>query len=78
MSERALPRSVPDSDALRRDLGLLTEEDIAALAGVEVKTVKEWRTQRTGPPYTKFGRRPLYRTESVLRWLKDREEVTGP
>jgi hypothetical protein len=59
-------------------LGLLTEEHLAVLADVEVKTVRDWRVKRTGPPFTHLGRRPLYRVEAFLKWLRDREEETQP
>lgn len=60
----------------RRDLGLMTEEQIAAVAGVDTKTVKNWRTMRAGPPFTKLGKAVLYRRESVLKWLAENERVT--
>jgi hypothetical protein len=61
---------------LRRELGLPIEEEVAALAGAEVKTVVNWRAARTGPPFTHLGRRPLYRVQALLEWLKSREEDT--
>jgi Helix-turn-helix domain len=64
--------------ALRDRLGLLTEDDIAVIAGVEVKTVRQWRSERTGPPFTKIGRRPLYRVDALQRWLAAGEQETQP
>ena len=64
--------------SLLSQLGLLSEEDVAALADVDVGTVRNWRAQRSGPPFTKIGRRPLYRVEAFQRWLKEREEETQP
>ena len=72
-------QDVSELDArMRFQLGLLSEEDIAALADVDVATVRNWRAQRSGPPFTKIGRRPLYRVEAFQRWLRDREEETQP
>ena len=77
-------RGLPGADVRERDsrvrsqLGLLSEEDVAAVADVDVATVRNWRAQRSGPPFTKIGRRPLYRIASVLRWLEEREESTQP
>jgi hypothetical protein len=68
MNDNALP--------LCRQLGLLTEEDVAALAGADVTTVRNWRSQRSGPPFTKIGRRALYRVEAFQKWLRDREEAS--
>jgi phage terminase Nu1 subunit (DNA packaging protein) len=71
----------PDEDSAaadRRELGLLTEQQLAAIAGVDVRTVQNWRTARTGPPFTRFGRTVVYHRESLLRWLKEREVETQP
>lgn len=62
--------------AVRRDLGLLTPEEVAAMAGVDPETVKNWRIARTGPPYTKMGKAVLYRREAILRWLAANETET--
>jgi hypothetical protein len=66
--------ALPVAD-LCRQLGLLTEEDVAALAGADVSTVRNWRSQRSGPPFTKIGRRALYRVDAFQEWLKAREEA---
>jgi DNA-binding transcriptional regulator YiaG len=75
-AERTLPSI--DVTELRRELGLLTEDEIAALADVEVSTVRSWRTERRGPPFTHLGRRPLYLMQSLQRWLKEQEQETHP
>lgn len=62
---------------VRQQLGLLTEEEVAALAGNDVLTVRNWRTTREGPPFTKLGRRALYRIEAVKQYLIDREKQTA-
>jgi Helix-turn-helix domain len=70
MNDDALPVA-----HLCRQLGLLTEEEVAAIAGADVSTVRNWRSQRSGPPFTKIGRRPLYRVEAFQEWLKAREKA---
>jgi hypothetical protein len=72
------PDGLDAEAALLWQLGLLTEKHLAVIAGVEVKTVKEWRAERRGPPFTRLGRRPLYRVEAFQEWLRDREEETQP
>lgn len=62
--------------ALRKELGLLTEAEVAAIAEVETKTVTNWRTNRYGPPFTKMGKAVIYRREAVLRWLEQHEKET--
>jgi phage terminase Nu1 subunit (DNA packaging protein) len=75
--EMRMDTMMPDLGAeTRKDLGLMTEEQIAAVAGVDTKTVKNWRTMRFGPPFTKMGKAVLYRRESVLRWLAENERET--
>jgi hypothetical protein len=61
---------------LRRQLGLLTEDEIAAIAGVEPATVKAWRSARTGPPWITMGRTPMYRRRSLVKWLAEQERRT--
>ena len=58
---------------LRHDMGLLTEDEVAAIARVKPRTEKSWRANRDGPPYIAWGRAPLYRRESLLAWLTERE-----
>lgn len=66
----------PDPTTLRHELGILTEDEVAEVAGVAVQTLRNWRVQRTGPPFTKIGREPVYLRESLLAWLKRNEEPT--
>jgi hypothetical protein len=48
----------------------------AALMGVEVKTLANWRWRGCGPPFVKLPRRAgkgavRYNRQTVLRWLAD-------
>jgi hypothetical protein len=54
--------------------GYLTPTQLAAQLGCCEKTLARWDAARTGPPRTTFGRRTLYRKESVSAWLVDREK----
>lgn len=68
-----------DPTQLRRDLGVLTEEEVAAILGKEVSTLQKMRGDRDGPPWLKAGRSVLYRRVSLERWLADQEARTsGP
>lgn len=68
-----------DATQLRRDLGLLTEEEVAVVLGKEVSTLQNMRSARTGPPWLKAGRSVLYRRASFEAWLADQEARTsGP
>lgn len=54
---------------------LIEPAELAQLLGVSLKTLSNWRCQRSGPLYMKVGRRVLYGRESIERWL-DRQETT--
>jgi excisionase family DNA binding protein len=54
---------------------LLTEDQLAELTAVPVKTLQRWRSDGTGGPrYVKAGRAVRYRPEDVEQWL-DRSTV---
>lgn len=42
-----------------------------------LKTLANWRTARTGPPFTLIGNRPFYRPEAVIAWAAKRERATA-
>jgi len=49
----------------------LTEEETAVYAGkVPKATLKQWRWLGQGPPYSKVGRRVVYRRSDVDRWIE--------
>lgn len=67
-------RSTPDHKTANDPL--LSPEDVSImLGGVPVRTLKRWRTERTGPVAMHLGRRVVYRRSAVEAWLeqKDRE-----
>ena len=62
--------------ALRRDLGLLTEEEVAAAFKRDVRTLRNWRSARTGPPFVKIGRDVFYRRDAVSEFIARGETET--
>jgi phage terminase Nu1 subunit (DNA packaging protein) len=54
----------------------LTEKQLASRLGLNVRTVRQWRIERIGPPVTWVGqsRDPHYRIEAVREWLRSREQ----
>jgi DNA-binding transcriptional MerR regulator len=48
---------------------LLTTRELADSLGVPVSTVRFWRGRGEGPPGFKLGKRVVYRTTDVARWL---------
>lgn len=59
---------------LRERAELLTEEDVAAMVDVEVRTVQNWRSGDDGPPFVKVGRSAFYRFDAVKKWIASREQ----
>lgn len=52
------------------ELELLTPQEVAALLGVSLDTVSQWRFRRTGPPFIRVGNRFVrYVRADVDAWL---------
>jgi excisionase family DNA binding protein len=51
----------------------MTPEELASELGICKKTLDRWHAGRSGPPRITIGRRPLYRREAVVQWLRKRE-----
>jgi predicted DNA-binding transcriptional regulator AlpA len=60
----------------RNDLGLIDENELAAMLGVAVSTLQTWRSRREGPAFVRAGRSVLYRTAAVTEWLEQAETPT--
>ena len=52
----------------------LSREELARQINRSIRTLERWESSRTGPPITRVGRTPMYRTDSVLSWLKSQEQ----
>lgn len=63
---------------LARELGCFTESEIAALAKVEISTLRNWRSRRSGPPFTTLGNVTLYPIEGSREWITKNAEATLP
>jgi excisionase family DNA binding protein len=48
----------------------LTPIELAALLGVPVQTIYQWRHRRTGPPGFRVGRHLRYDPRDVGRWIE--------
>ena len=55
---------------LRERLGLITQEEFAAMLDVTVETVCEWRRLKRGPDFVKTGKGVMYRESDIQDWLK--------
>lgn len=52
---------------------LLTEDQVATHFGLTIETLRNWRSQRRGPPAVKVGRKCFYRQTAIDAWLASRE-----
>jgi hypothetical protein len=59
---------------LRLELDILSEEDLAAVLGITVSTLRNWRTKLQGLPWVKAGQVLLCRRASVTARLERLEE----
>lgn len=55
--------------ALRREVGLYTEEDLMALLQCTKATLQEWRSRGLGPAFCKLGKTVMYRRIDVEEWV---------
>jgi hypothetical protein len=51
----------------------LTEDELAAELNRTTRTLRIWQRQKIGPAATYVGRSPLYRKETVRKWILDNE-----
>ena len=59
-----------DLEQFRRErLGCLLEAELAAMMGIAIKTLRNWRSSGLGPRWTKFGRKILYPTTGLESYL---------
>jgi len=58
--------------------GYLRKAQLAQELGQSPRTLDRWETLRIGPPRVVIGRTILYRRDSVLEWLKSREQHRRP
>jgi hypothetical protein len=55
----------------RTETELLGELRQSKISGVNsVRTLRNWRTRRTGPPFVRLGRNVLYPIDGFAAWLK--------
>ena len=54
---------------------LLTPEEVACAIRVSLRTLQEWRTRGTGPPFVRLGRGVFYPAAKLNAWLVSRTEA---
>lgn len=64
-----------DIAALAKEMGFLTEEQVALLAKVKVETLDDWRRRGKRPDYVRFGTAIFYDIEDLRLFLKSRKRT---
>lgn len=55
---------------IRQVLGLITEEEVAAVLRLNsVTTLATWRSQGKGPPNVKLGKKVFYTVRDLGEWI---------
>ena len=57
-------------EQLRDSFALLSPADLAALIGVDERTLAVWRSTHKGPDFVRLGRAVFYRRADVLAWVE--------
>ncbi|WP_432847255.1 helix-turn-helix domain-containing protein [Amycolatopsis sp. CA-161197] len=51
--------------------GLWGPEELAAFLNIPVKTLRDWRLKKYGPPFSKLGKHVRYDPAAVRAWVAD-------
>jgi hypothetical protein len=57
-------------ERLRDSFALLSPADLAALIGVDERTLAVWRSTHKGPDFVRLGRAVFYQRSAVLAWVE--------
>lgn len=57
------------------DESLWTPDQLAAFLRLPEKTLRKWRSERTGPTWLKIGRHVRYEPQQIRIWLRERKEA---
>jgi hypothetical protein len=63
------PLSKPDDAELRRQLDIVTQDELAATLQVTKGTLREWRRQGKGPDFVRIGKAIFYRVKDVQEYI---------
>lgn len=63
---------------LLHQLGYVPEHEVAAALGVEITTLRNWRSKGVGPAYSRAGGSLVYPLESLKAWLADNVVTPAP
>jgi predicted DNA-binding transcriptional regulator AlpA len=56
-------------DAIRHDIAIYDEDELAAALGVTANTLGQWRAKNYGPRHIKLGKGVFYKMADVREWV---------
>jgi predicted DNA-binding transcriptional regulator AlpA len=59
---------------IRRRLGILNTEELAATLECSASAVQSWRKAKSGPRFCRLGRRIYYREDDIKAWAEAQAE----
>ena len=68
LDRQAVPRRKETAMNDNPEDGWITRRELAGRYSLPVKTLAQWASKGTGPPYAKFGRHVRYRLSDVFAW----------
>jgi predicted DNA-binding transcriptional regulator AlpA len=69
--------ATPDANSLRKEMGYITEPDVAAILGISLLTLRNRQSAGSVPPHYKIGKTKLYRVSEVEAWINRRAYKRG-
>ena len=66
MKYRSPSHILPDLEQYRT----IDDKAVAQITGLALGTIRNKRSDGTGPPYYRVGRRRVYRLNEVLAWME--------
>jgi predicted DNA-binding transcriptional regulator AlpA len=58
------------AQGLRSRFGILTENEFAAMLGLQIETIVRWRDHKIGPAFTRLGKSIYYREADIHNWIE--------
>jgi hypothetical protein len=73
MTSTTKSKITPQGEKLRRDFGIMTPGELAAMLEISPYTLNGWRNANPpeGPVFVYLGRKTYYRKEDVMSWIDD-------
>jgi predicted DNA-binding transcriptional regulator AlpA len=62
---------------MQENFRFLNEVETSQITGLSVQTLRNWRSQRRGIPYSKAGRAVRYKFQDIFNYMEQRKIKTA-